>query len=392
MKFLCLFKKFVFVTSIAFVSFCFFSSSYATELQNFKQSNPFVKLVQDTYNNMSLDLIDQSPKKQNCQTLTYLNRPQYRKQVTDAYKDKIDEIGKETFEKLVNDVLSKELELKDEYYVLYHGCKIDFLLFQDLFEKLYQIFYKQAFLDFVMLRIPDKSFKKIKTIKTFLETYKENNEINEWDFDEHPNIKKVLLSVNPSLFGNSSYCGESTFYYFINSSNASYIRDSSLIEENFGFFKILDLYKKYENDLNELSRLLSIYEDKKSGTLLQIFIPKKIIDDICYRSKPWGLLHYEDSFNEISPSQEFENYQNDLFTQITFTEDPLDEQMQFRLLLNKNIMLNPKSGVKIFRYYNETKNTKLYQKKFTEFLDQISQEINKPVVELKQEFKNLALA
>ena len=71
----------------------------------------------------------------------------------------------------INKILQKELELKEDYYVFYHGQKREFLLFQDLFEALYKIKLKKAFSDFIMLRIPDRNHKKYKNAQNFLEAF-----------------------------------------------------------------------------------------------------------------------------------------------------------------------------------------------------------------------------
>ena len=315
------------------------------------------------------------------QTLTYLGRKGLRDNIGPHNQWKIQEIGTDFFEHLLDDVIKKEIEFEDEYYVFYHGQKREFIFPQDLYEGFYKIKFKQALKDFFMLRIPTKpsfifstdDFEKFKTIKEFIKKHIDNGEIKQWDFDEHKNIKKVLLAVNPSLFGNNFNGGESSFNYFINSGNASWIDITQITKDVFEYFEIPHLYTKHKKELDYLAKLVSTtYDAKETGILLQIFIPKKIVDDVAYRCKAWGLLHYQNP-NTHPASLDLEKYKQDSFTFLT-PDYTLDE-MQFRLLLNNQFLLNPKSGVKFFRYYNETERTKGYKSKLQNLLQSITTEV-----------------
>src|SRR5208283_2512227 len=100
-----------------------------------------------------------------------------------------------------------------------------------------------------------------------------------------------------------------------------------------------------ENEIKELSNLLSAYEKNKTGVLLQIFIPKSLVNDIAYRCNPCGLIYHNDKNPEKNrPSDDLCEYQakNSL-------DDYSLDSTQFRLLMTQQ-MLDSTSGVKIFRY------------------------------------------
>ena len=306
------------------------------------------------------------------QTLSYLRRPGLRN-VLNSYNYKIDKIGHEFFKELFEVIISKEMEFKDDFYVFYHGQKREFMLIQDLYQGLYEWMYKKAFRDFVMLRIPDKDFSKFESVKEFLRKYIVNGKISMWNFDDDSDIKKILLSVNPSLFGNSYSAGECTFYYFLNSSNASFLDTSFLVKNVFDFFKLENCFDMHKNEIEELSKLLSAFEESKTGILLQIFIPKALANDIAYRCRPWGLLYHDnvkkpETYDVAADLCEYQS-KNTL-------DDYAFDSTQFRLLMNK-AMLDSQSGVKILRYCNETSALKEYKTKLKALLNKIGRQYEK---------------
>jgi len=336
---------------------------------------PAIQFIQDTTQNIMLKLNETS----NCQTLSHLSHHHIRNWVisykqndrTEYYKQKIHQIGHTQLESLFNQIIEKEQKYKNAYHVFYHGQKREFMLLQDLFAQLYKLKYKKALTDFIMLRIPDDAdLKKYPNIKKFLEEYDGIH-----FHDAHNPFRKLLLSVNPSLFGNSySYQDaglSSTFYFFINSRNCSRIDLSPLIKDTFDYFGMSSCYQNHQEEFDELLQLLSEEEQTKTGLTIQIFVPKDLVDTITYKAYPGG----EPTENPIihSPATELEQYKQESFIKkIGF--DTLDG-IQFRLLMHTKYMLNPKSGIKFFRYYNETKNICLYQEKLQLLISQIENEI-----------------
>jgi hypothetical protein len=222
-----------------------------------------------------------------------------------------------------------------------------------------------------MLRFPDKDFSKFGSIKDFLKKYVDNGELLNrmvW-FDTQPHTKNHLLSVNSSLFGNTylALYGESTFHYFINSISATTVDIVGLVANVFNIFKMDKYFEAYKELINELNDLLGCYEREKTGLLLQIFVPKKLINEIAYRCRSGGYLYYDDQSYHPA-SKDLEEY-ND-HDCISFKSGRLLDTMQFRLLMDN---FDHEDGAKIFRYCKETQKFNEYKTKLKELLDKIEQ-------------------
>ncbi|MBU4269942.1 hypothetical protein KJ644_01025 [Candidatus Dependentiae bacterium] len=286
--------------------------------------------------------------------------------VASSLNETINSIGISTIESILNDALNKELKFKDNSFVFYHAQDRVFLLYQDLCKKIYKKIYKESINSFILLRIPNKESKKYKNVMEFLNKFKYN--IN----DDYDDIRTLILSVNPSLFGNTVYdpSGESSFEYFLTSSNANYTNHMMLIKNIFENFEIQNLYTKYLEKLHDIYYLLSGYEDDMTGILLQIFIPKEIVNNFVYKSKPWG-IPFDLNCNVSS-------HLNIYNSQKTFSdkEDEAEfDQIQYRILINDELMKN--KSAKIFRYLNKnTPNIITYKMKFKNLIKKIEEEIS----------------
>jgi hypothetical protein len=296
---------------------------------------------------------------------------------TDHIKEKIDIVGKDTIGYIINKAFCREVDYAQSHYVFYHGCKIDFLLFQDILKYITYIITKNALKNFFLFRIPTTMFNQYETAQQFLIT--SNYIIN----DSIDPDRIWMLAVNPSMFGNS-ICREtsSAFCYFLLSKSAFNINIFSLIADIFDHYNISELYTLYQNDIQELYDLLIRDELDKTGILMQIFIPKPWVDDITYRSLPRGVPYYSQSdLSKKSPSTELAHYQkNDPYIKY-YSMNKLDT-MQYRILLNGDKMLNIANGedsesITMFRYYNQTASIKEYNEKLKKLKKCIARDIRK---------------
>ncbi|MFH1644381.1 MAG: hypothetical protein ABIA74_04365 [bacterium] len=444
-------KKIIFL-SILFVET--FQFAYSANV-NVSSNGPIISVEQDPQSSKLLfDISSNLKDEQYTQSIAYLSNDKLRNGVSKEYEyqKKFKDLGKDAFSKFVVDPISKEVELRDDYYVFYHGQKRDFLFIQDLYSRLSELFRKKALKDFVMLRLPENDHKKFKNVKQFLNEYKEEME-NFWGwFDGQNHISKILLAVNPFLFGNTTniFGLECTFQYFLDSRSISYVDIANLARDVFRNFGVL--YDKYDTQIIELINCLSLYETNKTGLLLQIFVPKEIVNNVSYRCIPGGMLYdksakqktsedlskYQTSSKNglldkylLDPSKAFKFYtkyysvfgfyasygiplalasrlmdnvsyklsgnkliycfigqsldyvsskffdiSHDAFekciNKLPYKKDM--DSMQFRILLTEDIMLNPDSGVKIFRYCNETEAVKEYKTKFNHLIDDIKRD------------------
>ncbi len=437
-----LFLSFIFVLSFQIVN---------SKLDNGLLTEPIVTIDQDPESKkLSFHVSSEVKDEDYTQTLSYLNDDKLRKQVSEEglFQSRFESLGKDAFSSFVVDPIEKEFELKDDYYVFYHGQKREFLLIQDLFARFNELVRKKALKDFVMLRIPDNDHKQFKNVEQFLGQYKdEMKNFTGW-FDGQDHIYKILLAVNPFLFGNTSMIrgGECSFEYFLSSDSIAWVDIFNLAKNIFEHFN-LQLNCKYERPIHELMGLLSTYEENKTGVLLQIFVPKKIVDEISYRCVPGGKLYHNNIDEKASKdlgkyqkkkkwlSAKFDQYIRNnvrfakhysklgfyarcgisleclgkllqherLIDFIRSSLQPLSEKcllyshevflksylnqfshssstyqnidsMQFRILLDEDVMLNPESGVKIFRYCNETELVKKYKRKLDNLFENISKD------------------
>jgi hypothetical protein len=285
---------------------------------------------------------------------------------------------------IISRVMAKEAQLKGNYWVFYHGTINDWILPQDIFKELNNHFRpeKRAGDDFVFLRFSDQELPQA---KEFLE-----EGIREFGLiDDNGNSKGKLLSTNVSLFGNTAFKGESTWHYFMTPvEHVSFNRAN--LEDMMTKFAVTH---KYIDELMDLLEMLHT----KTQTLLQIFIPKDIVDEVGYLSWSTGIPAHAETidwvrnnvrkkvykakfkeektaemvaledlqnifkkerernplYRDIMQSIEEGDYSLDAFLRV-YCNKPWEllnlNYMQARLVLSNEMLLNPHSGIKIFRY------------------------------------------
>lgn len=329
----------------------------------------FNSIISDVYNQLGFSNFSNQDLCQT-QTISYLSRLELRQSLAEEFNSEINRIGADFFKDLFRRVLDREVKFKRDYFVFYHGQQRMFKMVYDLSRSLFEIVCKKTLRDFIFMRFPGDDFSKFNSVQEFLKKYIENGKINRCDFDHIPKISSRLLALNPCLFGNSRYLGECSFYYFIVSSNASGVDFGRLIYKMLQSFDLQDFYEEQELVINEMLNLLSEYEVGQTGVLVQIFIPRRLVNDTVYRCRPWGLLYHEDDPQAHPADQDLNAYENGSFNE-QFKLDYEFDSVQFRALMNQN-MLDPAKGVKYFCYYKETENIKKYETLFHKFVKELS--------------------
>jgi hypothetical protein len=256
------------------------------------------------------------------------------------------------YKDLVESVIEREKEHCNDYYVFYHGQRSKFWVFQEFLKELYSL---------IKIHSPISQFEFLRMWQEAADTYQVNNFIDTQEANLHnwggtppawndttPELIKNMLCVNLSLFGNLTYSGESSFSYFSSNSNASWTAIENL------FSRLFDYYgfdQKFIGQLIANDNLL----DHKNGILMQIFVPKNQADDYIYLSKAYGTPVREkldETWNasknrHMNISSLLEKYIKEPHSMGNF------DQLQARVLLSKDCMLNPDSGVKVFKYSTE---------------------------------------
>lgn len=318
-----------------------------------------------------------------------------------------------TYKSLIEKMLATERKLKDDYYVFYHATDSRFIILEDLFMALCQLKGKcKSKVQFIILRDFDNDAFQ----KSFTHGGIEGATIEKWmdkkahyltdplQFNNQPDVQPYLLSVNFSLFANLGRPHSNTLRYFFNNFSAAAPPMGKLFDETIAPY-VSDSIKRqqYVNQLKNISNQIGV-DAKHIGIMLQIFIPKKLVDNAVYLSKQQG--YYWDykipenksldkiysltkhRYTQVAPI--LERYQNNperlaLYyddsgtpaenswsTTITpkFTDPATStkkhiviDRIEGRLFLKKEYFATPDSGILIYRYTTLTnKQEKNYKK------------------------------
>lgn len=277
------------------------------------------------------------------------------------------------------EALSREAELKDTHYVFYHGVDNVWRTPQDLYTQLYAYYHpEQEVKDFIFLRFAGENGPAVNDF--LMQQLDEHGLVN----DNIKANKSILLSVNLSMFGNIGFSGESTWNYFY--------KPKSHEEPWKEIFEgIMDTFNLSHDHINELMGLYKIYGKTKEQSLLQVFVPKEKVDDIAYLAWVLGIPAHKPTIDEIEKSiagkarvgavtapaitrlaQTFkkEHEKNSLFKDMRdsvskgaykvspflkmYCNNPWSlenlNDVTARLIFTQDVLLNPVSGVKIYRY------------------------------------------
>lgn len=310
----------------------------------------------------------------------------------------------ESYAKIINDIIGQEKKHFYTHYPFYHAQSGDYRIIQDLYRKLYEFFYMSGELkNFSFLRFQSSLFDKYRNISDFLRhELKEHGIIN----DNVKDTRTLILSVNLSPFGNPYIMGEATWYYFENA--------LSWVKPNFDMIadilKAFNLSTDYVDDIIKLSEMIKT----KEGSLFQIFVPKNKVNDHVYLAWRQGVPNDEQLLRALFKStkipaskinEALDKYQYEwsskvaqdpwihaLFDQAIerinsgtikisdildqYTKDPKSlkgiEHLQARILLSNEMLLNPESGVIIYRYTTIPKETlQEYDRQLTDIVQKI---------------------
>ncbi len=188
--------------------------------------------------------------------------------------------------KFLKKILRIEKKYKATHYVFYHAFTKAWMVPQDL---MYELTKKLRPLTsklplFRFLRWQD--FERITAADFLMKEISSEGLIN----DNDPKHRASLLSVNLALFGNIDFEGESTFHYFMNPTSHATV-SPEIIK---GILAIFDLPLTHLDEILELDEKYLSPEKKAGGKpkaqiLLQIFVPKKLVDDVGYLSWVQGI-------------------------------------------------------------------------------------------------------
>lgn len=301
------------------------------------------------------------------QSQAHMSVPEIKKLIAATYDTK-------PYQKLIDTILEREKTYAD-YYVFYHGTDNVWRVPQDLYTRLYAHFNKispERMKDFIFLRF--NGLDDVAINELLIAELKKAGLINDHKMGND------LLAVNLALFGNVGIQPECTWQYFVKS--RGHTNPTRAIYE-----MILNKFGLSHKYIDELMVLTDLYQTKEQ-TILQIFVPKNKIDEVGYLAWIRGipsdqeLMHkvlrevQEKKFEKTAPALDHyaqlfktEQEKNPIFKGLVeklntkeFSPDyfltfyrnrPGDIEdiniFQARLFLTHEVLLNPLSGVKIFR-------------------------------------------
>jgi len=304
------------------------------------------------------------------QSQAHMSLPEIKKIIASKYNIK-------PYEDMLVSMMNREKEFKDDYYVFYHGMKNIWRIPQDLYTRLYFYFKKlpsDLMKSFVFLRF--ENVEAPSSVHSFLVNTLESNGL----INDHL-LSSFLYSVNLAIFGNVGTDPECTWQYFVKSRGVS-APDRTTYE------KIMDAFGLSYEYIDALMALVALYTTPEQ-TIVQIFIPKNKVDEIGYLSWIRGipahkrtmdlvLRSVEDKIFSKSPlaldyytavfkhEQESNPVFKSLLERVNAGDFSLGYFLQFyrnhpeaieginnfqaRLIFTPELLLNPLSGVRIFRY------------------------------------------
>ncbi|HEV2601497.1 MAG TPA: ankyrin repeat domain-containing protein [Candidatus Babeliales bacterium] len=291
-------------------------------------------------------------------TSTFIERPEHCQAVVQKWKTQLRLFG----ETIIQRMLENEERYRDTHFVFYHAQNQGNRIIVELLRNVYAWEYKkQLRLDFEFLRLW-KDGSDFKDVNSYLDSFGIPNPFTVGDNDLNDNredIRVVLLAVNPLLFGNFQDSGECTFDYFLNEQGIS----------NFIHIPLKKIFKHYGFKESFIRDLIDINKRNKpkTGDIVQIFIPKNLVDDSAYLCQAWGAPQKEqlrDKYGQpiITDNKGVMLYDNvrQRYTkcsgilellQINPDAVPESKTIQLRLFFSKmGPLLNPALGAKMFRF------------------------------------------
>jgi len=317
---------------------------------------------------------------------------------------------------VISTVIANEEKYKNTHYAFYNTTSNMWRLAQDLFTRLYAYEHpEEVTKEFKFLRFNDEAIDS--TAQGFLVSELKSKGL----VDDNTATGAILLSVNLSLFGNVGFPGECSWQYFVKP-------QSHKFPERATYEKMMDRFGMSHKYINELMSLVKLY-DTNEDTIIQILVPRDKIDEIGYLAWVRGIPAHGDtiqwivdhakskSFKHTKPTMEklvedFKKKQekNPLFASmlqgVQAGEFSLDDFLKIyrnkpwdikeindvtaRLLFTPNVLLNPKSDVKFFRFSTvKPDSLKTYNKRLNDIIDKLiaekeAQEVKKVEADIQK--------
>ncbi|WDO11210.1 hypothetical protein ME763_37400 (plasmid) [Streptomyces murinus] len=188
--------------------------------------------------------------------------------------------------RILEEVITTEKELSNSHYAFYHAQDPRLRVAQDIYKRVYERFHGTRIpKDFHFLRYPgpgDSNYSEFSNISEFFASDMLQHGIIDDNMGE---TKAHIISANLALHGGMGHPGEETFRYFLSGKGQTEIPVNAFIK---------DFLRKFglpTDGLDEVFPQLNQLNESREGSLFQILIPKRIVDDVAYVAHPHGLPH-----------------------------------------------------------------------------------------------------
>lgn len=198
-----------------------------------------------------------------------------------------------TYDNLRNQIISAELTHGKDYYFCYHAQDPRMRIAQDLYRKVVEKYLNVTFpKDFYFFRFPGPNETTFSTYKTATELLVDKILETGMVDDNDAGTKLHMISVNLSLFGSLGHAGEETFHYFQIGKGQTPLDPTAFVK---GFFE------KFGYDPLWVPLLIKLGEiiDTTEGSMFQIMIPQKMVDDVLYMAHPHGLPFDDELLDDL---------------------------------------------------------------------------------------------
>lgn len=212
-------------------------------------------------------------------TADFLKNPEYCTAIKRQWKDDLVAFGD-----AIKEMLENEERYRKDYFVFYHAQGSANRILVEFLKNLYEFRNKVPLRsDFEYLRFWHDG-SDYADVNSYLDSFGIPNpfsKIGDLYDGGRADIRAALLSVNPVLFGHFYWDGECTFNYFLHDKMVGPFIKGELQ-------KLFDYYgfdKGYIKGLFEVSDQF----ETRTGDIVQIFVPKNVVNDCAYLCEAWGI-------------------------------------------------------------------------------------------------------
>jgi hypothetical protein len=240
------------------------------------------------------ELMWASTEPEQTQTEAYLSLPMLKGLVFSRYPF----LTEPKWQSFINKIINRERQYNDTHYVFYHAFSKAWLVPGDFYLALYKRLrpINMAIEDFRFLRFEPTATKDVNSFLI--------QELNAEGLvhDHTPSARAAMISVNFSLFGNTNNDGESSFHYFLKPTSHATVGDwmwESILKQFHAPIDPTVIKQLAALDSTYLSPELKNKGDPSEQAILQIFVPKELVDRVAYLSYIEGIPHDRKLINWI---------------------------------------------------------------------------------------------